>query len=223
MTTREGLEPATVSFRPAVPADVGRIVALVESAYRGDASRAGWTTEAHLIDGHRTDAGQVQAVLGRPDSVIVLAETGDRGRTGPAAEPGGAGVATDAATGGPTIVGCCHVERTGPGTAYFGMFAVRPQLQGRGVGRSLLARAAATAAGWGCPQMRMTVIRQRPDLLAWYARLGFEPTGETEPFPYGDARFGRPRRDDLEFVVLAGPTDGPASNRGTSPTLTGRS
>lgn len=220
MTAREGLEPATVSFRPAVPADVDRIVALVESAYRGDASRAGWTTEAHLNDGQRTDAGQVEALLGRPDSLVLLAETEDPAGTGPAAPPGAA--ATDTAAGA-TILGCCHVERTGPGTAYFGMFAVRPRLQGRGVGRSLLARAAATAAGWGCPQMRMTVIRQRPDLLAWYARLGFEPTGETEPFPYGDERFGRPRRDDLEFVVLAGPTDGPARNSGTSPTLAGRS
>ena len=171
-----------VSFRPAGPDDVDAVVALVESAYRGDSSRVGWTTEADLLDGQRTDAGQVRALLERPASVVLLAE----------------------AAGG--IRGTCHLERTGPGTAYFGMFAVQPDRQGSGIGRALLARAAGMAAGWGCSELRMTVIRQRADLIAWYGRMGFRPTGETEPFPYGDERFGRPRRDDLEFVVLAGPT-----------------
>lgn len=176
--------PPAVTFRPAGPADVDDVVALVESAYRGDSSRSGWTTEADLLDGQRTDPDQVRALLERPGSQILLAETGA------------------------TIRGTCHLERIGPRTAYFGMFAVQPDRQGSGIGRSLLARAARTAAGWGCTEMRMTVIRQRADLIAWYRRLGFLPTGETEPFPYGDERFGRPRRDDLEFVVLAGPTGG---------------
>jgi hypothetical protein len=48
----------------------------------------------------------------------------------------------------------------------------------------------------------MTVINVRDGLLAWYARRGYAPTGATEPFPYGDDRFGTPRRDDLHFIVL---------------------
>jgi GNAT superfamily N-acetyltransferase len=90
--------------------------------------------------------------------------------------------------------------------AYFGMFAVRPGRQGRGLGRAVLAEAQRLArAEWHATRMEMTVIRQRLDLIAWYARLGYQPTGATEPFPYGDERYGRPTRPDLEFVVLAKP------------------
>jgi GNAT superfamily N-acetyltransferase len=165
-------------FRAAGADDVVAAVALVESAYRGDASREGWTTEADLLDGQRTDAGQVTELIRRPGSLVLLGLwEGD-------------------------TVACCHLERRGPGSAYFGMFAVRPGLQGLGIGRALLQESCRIATGWGCTEMRMTVIRQRQDLIAWYAHLGFLPTGETEPFPYGDERFGIPRRDDLEFLVL---------------------
>jgi GNAT superfamily N-acetyltransferase len=156
------------------------VVELVESAYLGDSSRAGWTTEADLPDGQRTDAAEVCSLVDRDSSWILLAE-----RDG-------------------VLLGCCHLEHVAPSTAYFGMFAVRPVEQGAGVGRALITEAARRVVETGCAQIRMTVIRQRSDLLAWYARLGFEPTGEVAPFPYGDERFGRPRRDDLEFVVLAG-------------------
>ena len=173
---------APPAFRPAGTADVDRVVALVESAYRGDSSRSGWTTEADLLDGQRTDATEVRELLGRDDSAVVLAEVDGR------------------------LVGCFHLERRSAGLAYFGMFAVTPLGQGAGVGRALLSEARRTAAAWGCPTIRMTVLRQRPELIAWYERHGFRATGETVPFPYGDERFGRPRRHDLEFVVLEGAT-----------------
>jgi hypothetical protein len=48
----------------------------------------------------------------------------------------------------------------------------------------------------------MTVVHLRDALIAWYERRGYILTGEVEPFPYGDERFGRPLRDDLHFVVL---------------------
>jgi GNAT superfamily N-acetyltransferase len=175
-------EPA-LAFRSAGPADVDAVVALVESAYRGESSRAGWTTEADLLSGRRTDARQVTALLGRPDSRVILAEA--------------AGV----------LVGCCHVERRAPEEARFGMFAVDPRRQGRGTGRALIREARLVAGSWGCRSLSMTVIRQRADLIAWYRSLEFLPTGEREPFPYGDERFGLPRRPDLEFVVLAGPVE----------------
>jgi ribosomal protein S18 acetylase RimI-like enzyme len=101
-------------------------------------------------------------------------------------------------------VGSCQLMRPGAEDgAYFGMFAVRPGLQGSGFGAALLAEAERTArAEWGSRTMRMTVIRQREELIAWYRRRGYELTGEREPFPYGDERYGIPLRDDLEFVVL---------------------
>lgn len=180
--------PPTLRFRVAEPDDVGPVVDLVESAYRGDRSRAGWTTEADLIEGQRTDASEVSDLISRPASVILLAESCGR------------------------LVACCHLAHRGSSAAYFGMFAVRPGEQGSGIGRAVLAEAEQVAARWGCDRMRMTVIRQRDELLAWYRRLGFLPTGETEPFPYGDERFGRPRRPDLEFVVLEGRVGGLATS-----------
>ena len=181
LTSDDAAVSSAIRFRTAGPEDVSAVVAIVESAYRGDASRAGWTTEADLLDGQRTDAEQVRSLLDRQGSVILLAEAEGN------------------------LVGTCHLERSSAERAYFGMFAVRPGLQGGGIGRALLREAGRLAAACGCSELRMTVIRQRTELIAWYGRFGFAPTGETEPFPYGDERFGRPRRDDLEFVVLSGP------------------
>lgn len=168
-----------LSFRHASLADVDAIVALVESAYRGEASRAGWTTEADLLDGRRTDAGLVSDIVRAQEAVVLLAE-----RDG-------------------AMTACCELRQREPQAAYFGMFAVRPGMQGRGVGRAVIREAERYAAEqWRATSMRMTVIRQRAELIAWYERLGYAATGETAPFPYGDDRFGRPRVDDLEFIVL---------------------
>nr|WP_281373297.1 GNAT family N-acetyltransferase [Kineococcus aurantiacus] len=132
--------------------------------------------------GQRTDAGGIGAVVDAPGSVLLLAE-----RDG-------------------ALVGCCELRQVGQ-VAYFGTFAVDPAAQGGGIGRRLLTRADAEAVRrWGASALEMTVIVQRADLIAWYERLGFTATGERRPFPYGDERFGRPLRDDLEFVVLRRPT-----------------
>jgi len=175
-----------LAFRPAAPADVDAVVALVQSAYRGESSRAGWTTEADLIDGVRTDADAVAAVVADPRSVLLLAVR-------PAIPDAGA------------VVACCHLRDDG-GRAYFGLFAVRPGLQGGGIGRALLDEAQRRAVGaWDAGEMWMTVVSLRHELIYWYERLGFRRTGETQPFPYGDERFGLPRRPDLTFAVLAKP------------------
>jgi len=85
---------------------------------------------------------------------------------------------------------------------YLGLFAVRPDRQGAGLGGAIVAEADRLGRSWGAARIRMTVISARHDLLAWYHRLGFEPTGDTEPFPYGDERYGIPTVTDLEFIVL---------------------
>jgi ribosomal protein S18 acetylase RimI-like enzyme len=169
-----------LSFRAADVADVETVVALVESAYRGESSKAGWTTEADLLDGHRTDANAVRDIIEAADGRVVLAIDGQ------------------------AVVGCCQLERRRGAVAYFGMFAVSPTLQGVGAGKRLLAEAERQAkADWGCARMEMTVIAQREDLIAWYLRRGYREVGERRPFPYGDERFGLPRRPDLEFTVLS--------------------
>jgi ribosomal protein S18 acetylase RimI-like enzyme len=174
-----------LSFRSATSADVPAIVWLVDSAYRGEASRAGWTTEADLLDGQRTDAEAVAEMLREPGSTVLLAEE----------------------TGG-KLVGCCRLERRPAAEAYFGMFSVQPLRQGEGVGRQLLAEAERIARDdWAAAMMIMTVIAQRAELIAWYERRGYRRTGETEPFPYGNERYGIPRRPDLVFAVLAKPLD----------------
>ena len=170
----------TVRFRLADAGDVLDVVRLVESAYRGDSSREGWTTEADLLDGQRTDAAAVAELLADPASVLVLAESADG------------------------LLGCCHLQRRGE-VAYFGLFAVRPRRQGGGLGSALLAEAQRRAAVWGCAAVEMTVLRQRQELLAFYRRRGYAETGEVRPFPYGQPRFGLPRRDDLEMLVLRRP------------------
>lgn len=169
-------------FRRATAADVDAVVALVESAYRGEASRAGWTTEADLLDGRRTGPDDVLECIGRPDSTLLLAERGEGD--------------------GDALVACAYLAQE-DGAGYFGMFSVRPGLQGGGIGKQVLAEAERLVAGdWHLPVMRMTVIDVREELIAFYERRGYRRTGILKPFPYGDERFGIPRRGDLRFEVL---------------------
>lgn len=170
--------PELPVLRTATTEDVDAVVDLVHSAYRGDSSRAGWTTEADLLEGRRTTPDDVRATIAAPDSLLLIAELdGD-------------------------LVACCHVQRRGS-RCYFGLFAVDPQRQGDGLGKHVMAYAEELArTRWGCTVMEMTVIRQRTDLIAFYQRRGYTDTGRRSPFPYGDERFGLPQRDDLEFTLL---------------------
>ena len=172
---------SALTTRLATVADAPALVALVNSAYRGESSKAGWTTEADLLDGQRIDVETLSRTIGSPGNVILLRSDGD------------------------LPVACVHLERSGP-SCYVRMLTVRPTTQGAGIGRQLLEAAERWAlAEWSSQSMHMTVIRQRTELVAWYERHGYRRTGERQPFPYGDERFGLPRRDDLEFEVLCKP------------------
>ncbi|MBN8263732.1 MAG: GNAT family N-acetyltransferase [Xanthomonadales bacterium] len=167
-----------LAFRAATEADIEAIVALVTSAYRGESSRAGWTTEADLLDGARIDPEVLRADIARDGSRVVLAE-----RDG-------------------ALLACAHVA-VDDDAGYFGMFSVVPGLQGGGIGKQVLAECERIVRDdWRLPAMRMTVIDVRDELIAFYQRRGYRRTGITKPFPYGDARFGEPKRGDLRFEVL---------------------
>jgi ribosomal protein S18 acetylase RimI-like enzyme len=192
---------SAVVFRDATLSDVWAVVDLVQSAYRGEASRDGWTTEADLLDGSRIDPDTVREVVSAPRSVVMLAYQRPALHRMTSADR----CDMDAAAVD-ELSACCQLADEGKGTGYFGLFAVRPNRQGTGIGRAVLTEAERRAVTeWQCSTLRMLVIRQRTDLIAWYTRLGFGPTGGTSPFPYGDERFGRPKRPDLEFIELSKP------------------
>ncbi|MDO9354976.1 MAG: GNAT family N-acetyltransferase [Solirubrobacteraceae bacterium] len=198
------------------------MVALVELAYRGEGSRDGWTSEADLIEGQRTDAAMVAEALDRPGAHILLAHEGEdligccelqRPRRNAELVPAGE-VGAEDETSQPL-----HEERkaddppkqehpdgVSEGAAYLGMFSVDPTLQGGGVGKQFLEEAERIArTEWNADAVELTVIDLRTELIEWYGRRGYEQTGRFKDFPYGNERFGIPARDDLRLAVLAKP------------------
>jgi len=168
------------TIREATPADIPALHALVESAYRGDNARRGWSHEADLLEGQRTDAAELADLLGGASQAVLVAEI-------------------DGA-----LLGCVAVTGKGQGIAYLGMLSVDPDRQAGGLGRRLVRAAEAEAVSrFAARSMEMTVIHSRSELIAWYERLGYILTGERRPFPVQDPRFGLPRVDDLTFVVMA--------------------
>ncbi len=166
-----------MQFRRATLDDVPAVVALIESAYRGDASRAGWTTEADLVGGNRTDPDEIRGILAQPANAIVLAE-----RDG-------------------AFAACARIAIE-DGAGYFGMFSVAPDAQRGGLGSAVLAECERIVRDeWHVPTMRMQVIHLRAELIAYYERRGYARSGEHRPFPYADPRVVT-KRDDLWFEVL---------------------
>ena len=166
-------------LEPALHDDLPALHALIESAYRGDSARAGWSHEADLLDGQRTDQDALGAALADPAQQLLVLRDGERLRA------------------------CVSLTERAPGLAYLGLLTVDPRQQGSGLGRIVLAAAEDHARShFGATAMEMTVIAQRGELIAWYERRGYALTGERRPFPLDEPRFGIPRRRDLEFVVL---------------------
>lgn len=170
-------------YRPAVLGDVENIVVLVNSAYRGDTSRAGWTTEADLLDGQRTDADEVRTLIGKDDAIILLCMQGEE------------------------IIGSVHMQHEGH-AARMGMLVIKPGMQGKGLGKKFMMAAEATAIRmWGVDKMLMNVITLRTELIAFYERRGYRRSGKLESFPQG-VRFGIPKIAGLQFELLEKPLQG---------------
>lgn len=172
-----------VLIRAAAVSDIPALHALVESAYRGDSARSGWTHEADLLGGQRTDRTMLAAMLADQRTALLVAEVDG------------------------VLIGCVAAEDRDT-HGYVSMVTVSPSEQGSGLGRTLLgATERQVREGFGRTRARMSVISLRTELIGWYRRRGYRDSGETAPFPYGDSRFGEPVRDDLAFVILEKPLD----------------
>ena len=160
----------------AMVTDVPQLNVLVNSAYRGETSKKGWTTEAHLLDGIRIDEKTLKSYFDNPD-ITILKNIDENGE----------------------ITGCVYLELRPP-KLYVGMFSVSPFLQAKGIGRELLQAAELYAKQVNCTLLTMTVISTRLELISWYERRGFKATGETQPFHDG-TKFGIPKAH-IELIVM---------------------
>ncbi|RSL51989.1 hypothetical protein CEP51_015135 [Fusarium floridanum] len=175
---------------------VRSVLSLVRSAYRGPSSLAGWTTEADLVADERISPESLHDKITDPNGAVILAfSTSTSGTSTPQSDSD--------ADRDPSLVACCEVGRRDGDHAYFGLFAVSPELQAAGIGRQVLQRAEEHAKKeWGSRIMNMWVIWKREELIAWYVRRGYRITGEKAPFPYDQLVNGSALRDDLYFEVL---------------------
>lgn len=171
----------SLTTRPATPVDVPALNILIASAYRGEESRKGWTTEADLLTGPRiNDAGILAKISDSNNTLLVSMDSSN------------------------TILACCEILRRSDELGYFGLFAVNPKRQGGGLGKRVMQAAEDYASEiLGLKRLEMSVIWKRVELIAWYVRRGYIVTGEERPFPYelmvdgAGALF-----DDLYFVIL---------------------
>lgn len=152
---------------------------LVNSAYRGESSKAGWTTEADLLGGQRSDPEGLKEIIQSENQIIIL------GRDENSNE----------------LLACVHLTLTSDGV-YLGMLTTRPTLQGSGLGKKMLNEAENRTRAWNAKRIFMSVIEVRKELISFYLRRGFQLTNQFKDFPYGDERFGLPKRDDLRFVIM---------------------
>jgi ribosomal protein S18 acetylase RimI-like enzyme len=152
-----------LSFRRATVEDAQAITDLVNSAYRGETSKQGWTTEADLLDGLRTTTQEIKQLITGLDSILLLCHRGAM------------------------LAGSVHTKKQGQ-QAYIGMFVVRPDMQGAGIGKHLLNEAETLAgSSWKVKSFAMVVINSRHELIAFYERRGYRRTGELSEFPVNPA------------------------------------
>lgn len=156
--------------------DVPELNILINSAYRGESSKKGWTTEEHLLGGIRTDESNLSELL-QKENVTILKYT-ELGK----------------------IIGSVYLEKQ-VDKLYLGMLTVSPELQGGGIGKKLMQAAENLAKENNLPKISMTVISVRKELIEYYERRGFKNTGETKPFPMNDPKFGLPKQQ-LAFIIM---------------------
>lgn len=156
--------------------DITEICALVNSAYRGETSRKGWTTEADLLDGIRIGETTLFQYFKESDSTLLKCTDENK-----------------------EIMGCVYLKKESK-HLYLGMLTVAPHLQSKGIGKMLLSASEEKAKQMCCISIVMTVITGRHELIDWYKRHGYYETGVKQPFP-NDEKFGK-QKMPLEFLIM---------------------
>lgn len=157
--------------------DVKALNLLINSAYRGESSKAGWTTEADILGGQRTDEEDLRTIISQ-DGCTILKYINDAGE----------------------LISCVRLEKH-DNKMYLGMLTVSPVLQNVGIGKQMMVASEKLAKEENCIAVYMQVIKGRDELISWYERQGYSDTGERKPFPMSDPRFGIPRKE-LEFIIM---------------------
>lgn len=160
----------------ATTTDIPSLNNLINSAYRGETSKKGWTTEEHLLGGTRTDEANLSELLLKENATILKYTENNQ------------------------IIGSVYLEKQDE-KLYLGMLTVSPELQGGGIGKKLMQAAENFAQKAQLKKISMTVISVRKELIEYYERRGYKNTGETKPFSMNDPKFGLPKQD-LEFIIM---------------------
>jgi len=170
-------------FQSAKLADVSELSTLINGAYRGEKALHSWSSEASLLDGQRVDVQMLTMQIQRANSAILSGHRlNDLDKK---------------------LIGCVAVEQLSSQLSHLGMLTVDVSEQQNGFGDAFLKAGEAFAIRvFHAAKMRLTVLVQRPELIQWYERRGYRPTGEEQPFPYEDERFGKPRQHNLKFAVF---------------------
>lgn len=163
-------------IKKALLEDIPALTTLINSAYRGETSKKGWTTEAHLLEGKRTDEEELTEIIINPKNTILKFTENN------------------------TIIGSVLLIEKGQ-QLYLGMLTVSPELQNSGIGKKMLAEAEVFAKSLGLDSIIMTVISVREELIAWYKRHGYVDTGEREPFPESEIHV-TVSDEPLEFIFM---------------------
>lgn len=157
------MEQQAISFREALLIDSARISALINVGYRGETSRKGWTTEAELLDGLRTNEQEIYQLIQAEHSKIIVCVQNDE------------------------LIGSIHLLHNDD-SAHIGMFVVKPNLQNLNIGKQLLSAAESFAlVQWQVKKLAMFVITVRQELIAFYERRGYKRTGQFQEFPVNPA------------------------------------
>jgi ribosomal protein S18 acetylase RimI-like enzyme len=116
-----------------------------------------YLVEAEMFHGSRTTDADIRERLARPNAAFLTVRDGA------------------------SLAAAVYVETRGS-RGYFGMLAVDPAFQGRGLGRELVRAAETYARSAECDAMDLDVVDLRSELTVFYGRLGYERVGDS-PYP----------------------------------------